>query len=75
MRVGDILKVRVENISSSMTEDDFRNGLSPYGTVQAVTLHRGYVEVTFTSNGTRLLDSSGIGELRLQDRGLRVTRT
>ena len=75
MRAGDVLKVRVENISSSMTESELRNGFSQYGTVQAVSLHRGYAEVTYTSNGTRFIDSSGIGELRLQNRDLRVVRT
>jgi RNA recognition motif-containing protein len=75
MRAGDVLKVQVENISPATTESELRQGFSQYGTVQAVSLHRGFAEVTYTSNGIRFIDSTGIGELRLQSGNLRVVRT
>ena len=75
MRAGDTVKVRVEGISSDMTQDELRHKFGEYGTVQSVSWYRGYAEITYTANGTRLIDSSGIGELRLCNQSLRVFLT
>ena len=75
MKRGDILQVNVENLPARASDEELRAAFSDYGTVERIRLHDGYAEVAITWNGRTLLDSSGVGEIRLADNtNLRVIK-
>ena len=67
MKLGDVLKLKVQNVSMAISKDDIHESHTRYGTVIDISMHKEYAEVALIWNGTQLIDSSGLGEIRLRD--------